>query len=619
MAALFAAMGLVIFLRFAFLTLSPRDPVPKPRAAAERGPILDREGRLMAVASPQYHVAVWKPDLPWLRDSRSADAKEGVKELEELAAILGMPAQEAFDAVSQSKSDFFYLKKQIPEEAAKAVREGRGQGKFKGFLVEEHPGRTYPMGELACHAIGYVGDDDRGLGGIEYAFDAELTPVPAEGAREAFGDQVVLTIDAGVQAVLERVARETWIQNGAESIMFLASDPRSGEILGYAAFPGFDPAKVRDADPAVLLNLPSNYTYEPGSVFKVFTMAGLYQLDGINPGSVFLCDGAYHNEGPGHDPVTIKCMSVHGWVTPSKILSLSCNAGAGYASDSAPIQDFSDILVKFGFGSRTGSGFKGEEDGFLRPVQDWSLRSKPTIAMGQEVLVTAMQMVQAASAVANRGILMKPRIVSRVVSQAGKLVWENPPVSHRVLDEAKARDVIGWMETAVAQGGTGNRAHLADVRLAVKTGTAQMVTPGSRTYSATDFIASTLAILPAEDPSLVLYMAIVKPHGDSIHGGRIAAPAIAKAADELIEYLGLRRAGQEVVTHPAQVTIDQAPKAEIGETMPDLTGFPKRSLVPLLSRTDIAVSIRGEGRVARQSPAPGSPVPPGTVVVLELE
>ena len=186
-------------------------------------------------------------------------------------------------------------------------------------------------------------------------------------------------------------------------------------------------------------------------------------------------------------------------------------------------------------------------------------------------------------------------------------------------DEAKAREVSSWMETAAAKGGTGNKAALPDVRMAVKTGTAQMVVPGSRAYSPTDFIASTLAILPAEDPALVLYMAIVKPHGDSIHGGRIAAPAIGRAADELIEYLGLRRAGQEVVTHPAQITIDQAAKAEIGDLMPDLTGFPKRALVPLLSRSDIAVSIKGEGRVARQSPAPGSPVPPGTVVVLELE
>ncbi len=610
-AGLLAACALAVLGRYAYLMLSPRDPLPKPPAAVERGPILDRNGRLMAVASPQYHLAAWKPDLPAQGDQ--ADRAE-------LAALAGMEEGHLEEAIKGAKADFFYIKKQIPVEAAKAIRAGKESGRFRGFMVEEQPGRSYPMGDLACHVLGYVGEDNHGLGGIEFAFDAELSPPPPAGLREAFGNQVVLTLDAGVQAILERLARQAMKDNGAESIMFIASDPRRGDILGYAAFPGFSPGDIKNADPDSLLNLPANYSYEPGSVFKVFTIASIYQLGGITPDSTFFCDGAYHREEGTTEPILIKCMGYHGKVTPQRILSLSCNAGAGYASDTVTIQDFDAALRAFGFGARTGVGFSGEEDGILRPVEDWSLRTKPTLAMGQEILVTALQMVQAASAVAHGGILMKPRIVSQVLSPSGSVAWENPVVPvRRVLDDSKARDVLGFMETASIEGGTGTRARVKNVRIGVKTGTAQMVEKGGRTYSDKDFIASCLVILPVEEPSLVLYAVIVKPRGDSILGGRIVAPLVAKAAEELVDYLGINRIGQEIVEHPGQVAFEPGRPAVIGDTMPDLSGYPKRLLLPLLARSDIAVTIRGSGWVRRQSPAPGEPVPPGTQIILELE
>ncbi len=606
----FAAFALVILVRYMVLMLSPRDVLPAPPAAVERGPILDREGRLMAAASPQYHLAAWKPDVP---ADRSA-------EVAELAAIISMAPSAIEEALAASGSDFLYVRKQIGHDAAKRIREGREAGKFRGFMVEQRPGRVYPLGDSACHVLGYVGEDNRGLGGIEFAFDEELSPPPPEGAREVFGNQVILALDAGVQAIMERNAREAMSKNGAESIMYIAADPRNGDILGYAAYPGYSPGDIKNADPESLLNLPANYSYEPGSVFKVFTMASLYQLGGIGPSSVFMCDGAYHSAPDAADPFTIRCMGVHGPVTPQLILSLSCNAGAGYASDSASAPDFDRALRFFGFGSRTGAGFRGEEDGILRPVEDWSLRTKPTLAMGQEILVTALQMVQAATAVADGGVLLKPRIVSRVVSPSGSVVWENPVVPvRRVLDEKVARDVLEFMATGAEEGGTGIRARVKGMRVGVKTGTAQMVEKGGRTYSKKDFIASTLVILPADDPRLILYMVIVKPRGESIHGGRIAAPVIGQTAEELIDYLGIPRSGQETVRHPGKLALRSGKPAEIGDTMPDLAGYPKRLLLPLLARTDIAVTVRGSGWVVRQSPAPGTPVREGDSILLELE
>ncbi len=608
---LLGLFALALALRYGLLMLGPADPLPQPPVVVERGPILDRAGLLLAVASPQYHVAVWKPDIP-------GGFSEGDRLA--LAELLGLGADVLSERYEAAQTDFFYLQKRVSAEAAKAIRSGKSQGNFVGIVVEEQPGRSYPMGNLAAHAIGFVGDDNRGLSGIEYAFDQELSPSPPPLLREYMGNQVMLTIDARVQDVLERIALDIKTKNEAEAVIFLAMDPRSGDMLGYASMPGFDPARAREAESSSLLNMPIGYSYEPGSVFKVFSLSGIMSLGGIDEKSTFYCDGGYSHDEPGKESVRIKCLGNHGWVNPQTILSLSCNSGAAYASDTVSGIDFYALVKAFGFGERTGIGFKGEETGYVRPVEQWSLRSKPTIAMGQESLVTAVQMAQAASVVANHGRLMKPRIVLRVVSPEGKTVWENPTIPVRqVIDEATAQKILGFMETAVATGGTATRARVEGVRMAVKTGTAQMVDPGEREYSKTSFIASCLAILPAQEPELVLYMAIIKPKGESYYGGRIAAPPVAQAADELVNLLGIGRQGVETLRHSGSISLPQAQTAFIGSVMPDLRGMPKRALLPLLVREDISVSISGEGYVVRQSPAPGALIEEGTRVVLELE
>jgi cell division protein FtsI (penicillin-binding protein 3) len=603
------ALGLLI--RYGLLMLSPADPLPAAPATVERGPILDRNGLILAASAPKYHIAVYKPDIPQGFPESDRD---------ELASLLGMDPMELDAKVASSSADFFYLQKRATAETAKAIRAGKEKGLYRGIVVEEQDGRAYPLGALAAHVVGYVGDENRGLSGIEYSQDEALSPTPPPGARKYSGNQIILSIDSGAQNVLVRIAKEIREKNSAEAVMFLAMDPRTGDILAYASEPSFDPADLGDADPQSLLNMPISYPYEPGSVFKVFSLSGLMQLGGIDEHSTFFCNGAYYHDEPGKEAIKIKCLGVHGTVTPSKILSLSCNAGAAYASDTVSKLDFYSAVKAFGFGERTGIGLGGEEPGVIRPAEQWSLRSKPTIAMGQESLVTAVQMLQAASAVASGGVLMKPRLVSRIVASDGRIVWDNPVVPvRRVLDEEIARKTLDAMESAVAEGGTATRARVKGVRMAVKTGTAQMVDKGAHFYSETSFIASCLAILPAEKPELVLYMAIIKPRGESYYGGRIAAPPVAQAADELVNLLGIGRQGDDVEKHGGTISIYRGEKAEIGSVMPDLTGKPKRLLLPLLSRADISVVIKGDGYVVRQSPAPGSEVKAGDRIVLELE
>jgi cell division protein FtsI (penicillin-binding protein 3) len=199
-------------------------------------------------------------------------------------------------------------------------------------------------------------------------------------------------------------------------------------------------------------------------------------------------------------------------------------------------------------------------------------------------------------------------------------VYENTPQAvRRVVSADTAKAILAAMETVASEGGTGKRAKVKDIRMAVKTGTAQMIDPATKRYSEKDFIASTLAIFPADAPRIILYLAIVKPTGESYYGGRIAAPVVKDAAEALLSITDLPRGASPTILHSGTVAIPPVAPVVIGSTMPDLKGTPKRLLLPLLARKDISVRILGEGYVVRQKPPAGAAVPSGTEVVLELQ
>jgi cell division protein FtsI (penicillin-binding protein 3) len=278
------------------------------------------------------------------------------------------------------------------------------------------------------------------------------------------------------------------------------------------------------------------------------------------------------------------------------------------------------MMRKFGFGARTFAGNPGETAGFFRATDRWSARSKPTIAIGQEISVSAYQMIQAASAIANDGILVHPKVVSRIISNDGKLVKNYDNGSpERIISAETAQAMRRYMEAVTLNIGTGWRANVEDLSLAVKTGTAELIDPETGAYSDTDFIASCIALLPSNNPSLILYIAIVKPQGWSYLGGQIAAPPIREAAEALIDYMGIPRGRNPQISHPGNIVIDDGLSAEVGSTMPDFSGYSKRQLMPLLMRDDLQVEIRGDGWVMRQSPLPGTPLKSGDSIILELE
>jgi cell division protein FtsI (penicillin-binding protein 3) len=428
----------------------------------------------------------------------------------------------------------------------------------------------------------------------------------------------MLTIDGNIQYELEKIARSTMDETKAEAVMMIAADARTGEILAYVSEPsanlntyGQSPATARKDRPAL-------YAYEPGSVFKIFSIASLMDLGLVKDSDLFLCDGAYTFTTSRGETINIKCLEHHGWVTARDVIKLSCNDGSAQMAERADAAAFEQKLRDFGFGSKTGIELPGETSGIFSPNQFWSLRSKPTIAIGQEISVSALQMVEAATALANGGTTLKLTLLSKLYTRDGLPVYEHRPQSlKQVISPETARLMLGYMRST-SESGTGTRASVGDVPMAVKTGTAQMLNEEHTGYSTTDYISSCMGIFPANDPQVILYLAIIKPVGET-YGGRIAAPVISKAANAIIDYLGIGRSGATSVKHTGLIPVPRNRPVEIGSVMPDLSGIPKRMLSALLTRTDITVLIDGDGYVITQSPPAGTPIEKGTTIELHLE
>jgi cell division protein FtsI (penicillin-binding protein 3) len=600
-AVMFCLAAFILLVKYGMLMLASPEPEPAypSRQLIERGAITDRNGRILALQTRLANISAWRPEITDL-DAFCRD----------LAPVLGYSPGDIRERIEASPSDFIYLRKQVDQSTIQKIEQMRAEKRIRGVGIEPIMGRIYPEKRLAGQIIGFVGDGNNGLAGIEYAMEEELM-----GA----GSQVVLTIDTNVQYILEGIARRTMAENQAEAVMFLAMDPRTGEILGSASLPDFDPNNIRASDEQSRMDRPAIWAYEPGSVFKVFSLASLMDAGAITDQTVFVCDGHYERVTSRGERIIINCLAAHGPVTAREIIVYSCNAGANYAADRMGTQGFADSLRNLGFGIRTGAGNPGETAGFLRPADRWSDRSKPTIAMGQEISVSALQMLQATTAIANDGVLVPPRIVSRIVSADGKTsrTFDAGP-SRRVFKAETSRTLRSYMEDVTSAIGTGWRANVEDLSLAIKTGTAQITDPRTGAYSSTDFIASCIALLPADAPSLVLYLVIVKPQGEYL-AGRVAAPPIREAAEALVDYLGIPRGRNPQVEHSGSVVLPQNRIPVIESTIPDFTGYSKRQLLPLILRDDLSIEISGDGWVRRQDPPPGTPFTEGMIITLELE
>ena len=585
------------------------------KSIVERGPILDRTGRILAIQTRLYSVTAWIPGII----NRENTAKI-------LSSELGLDYSTLIEDL-KNRSRFMYIKRKISPSESEAIQKYIDEGKLPGIGLEPEYGRNYPEKKLASHLIGYTGTDNKGLDGIEYTFDSVLSPLPENSGRrkknrETYGNQVFLTIDMNIQNFAYQASVEAYKKYDADSVITIAMEADTGDILAYVSVPEIDPNNFAESTKNERINKPLNFAYEPGSVFKIFTVASALDLGGISRDTVFHCNGYYELELENQDPIKIKCLGTHGDVTPEKILKFSCNSGAAQAAETISDDAFYQMLKMFDFGSKTNLPLPGETTGILRDYRDWSIRSKPTISFGQEISVSAMQMVKAATVFANKGMMLQPHIVKKVLSHDGKLLDENTrePIRQVLLPETADEILDMMLSVSKHDGGTGWRAAVDGIDMSVKTGTAQLLDRETGKYSEKSFISSCMAIFPQEDPEIILYNVIVNSKKESIYGGVISAPLVGNIADRIVSYLGIPRKGDMVVDHSGRVVLTKPEYIKkIGNTVPDFTGLSKKQVLPALQDSRLDITINGEGWVYRQSPPPGTEIKGKIPIVLELK
>ncbi|MCG8481267.1 MAG: transpeptidase family protein, partial [Spirochaetales bacterium] len=603
-----ASLAALLILKYASIML-PGSPAARSAALGEveRGPIMDRRGRILAIQTRLDTVTAWRPEI----DDIGATARI-------LAEILNLSEDELADRLAAANG-FLIVERTITPSQSERIRIERREGRLQGIRLEPDTGRSYPARDAAAAVIGFTGVDNVGLSGVEYMFSGELAPPTGseDDLSLMMGNQIFLTLDLAIQSEADQIAQDLLSEHDADSVMIIVGEARTGALLALSSQPSFDPNNFRNYSDEERRNRIISQIYEPGSVFKAFSVAGFLELGGIDTEDRFNTSGGYRSQDGGY---VITDLADYGWVDAEEIIKFSSNVGAAYASERVDPGAFYTMLTQFGFGRRTGVDLNGEEHGILAPPEEWSTRSRPTLAIGQEIGTTAIQIFAAATTLANGGILLRPQIIDRIVSPSGEVLrrLERDPI-REVLSPGTASTMLSLMDRATDANSTGRRIQVEGISVAAETGTAEVFDPETGTYSEEHFIASTLALFPTEDPQLIVYVVIDYPRGESFYGGRIAAPAVDRLIEFLVPYWDIPRDTDIVISHPGRITAHKPQLPPIDGTIPDYTGLPIRVLLPLLGREDVRVLIEGSGWVVRQSPPPGTAFQRGMNIRLELE
>lgn len=595
----------LLILQFAKYMIMKEPIVITPKVSTERGTIYDRNKKILAVQTTVYNLYADKTLM-----------KNPAEAAKALAPVLMQNESDLLEKIQDSKSNFLYLKKRMSESERDLVKNVIDENKLSGIRFESVFNRTYPENTLASTVVGFLGDDGRGKTGVEYSLQNILSPPPETKGYTGKGYDVYLSIDGNIQYMLEKIISKTMEETKAQSAVFLAVDAKTGEVLAYVNSPSASLANFIESTPEQRLDRPANYVYEPGSVFKIFSMAAFLELGTTKDGQVYDCNALFEFNKPNVKPIT--CLKTHGRVSPRDVIRLSCNDATAQIADITEKNAFYEKIKLFGFGSKTNIELPGETAGLLASPQNWSIRTKHTIAIGQEIGVSALQLVEAATAFTNKGSTLRLSLISKVADKEGNIVYlHKPSVLNKVISEKNADLLLSYMRTGSIEG-IAWRASINGVPIAVKTGTAQMANEKGGGYSKTDFISSCIGIFPADDPKIILYTAVIKPVGQ-IYGSVIAAPVISEASNEIIDYLGLARENAPTVEHTGRIPISENKPVVLKDKMPDLTGVPKKLLLELLLQKDFSVKITGDGYVVSQTPPPGTPLKKGMKIELNLE
>ncbi len=609
--ASFLSIFLILLLgQFARYMLIREVKQKSPKIITRRGNIYDRNKKILAVQTTLYNLSCNK-DL----------IKNEVESAKIICPIIGIGEEQFVSKIRDVSSNFVYIKKRISENEKDALLAAIEANDLDGFSIDPIFNRTYPEDTLASTVVGFLGDDGFGLTGVEYSLQKLLSPPSTSEGYDGVGYDVYLSIDANIQYIMEKRASSVMKETNCEGLMFLAVDSKNGEILGYVSAPSPSLSNFTSSKQEERYDRPANFSYEPGSVFKIFSLSSFLELGTTFDGDEYVCDARFEFKSSKGKVAPITCLHRHGNVSPKDIIRVSCNDGIAQIADNTDSNAFYNMLLSFGFASQTKINLPGEATGRLQHPKYWSVRTKHTIAMGQEISVTALQVVQAATAIANGGNLLHLSLISKVEDKEGDVIYSHSPeILRRVISEKTAHLMLDYMLAASKEGGTGRRASINGVPIAVKTGTAQMANEGRPGYSSTDFVASCIGIFPKDDPKIILYLVCVKPRGETTYGELIAAPAISDVASEIIDYLGMSRENATTIEHSGKVVIDASGEdIVIEDIMPDLSGKSKKQLLGLMKNQKYKIIINGDGYLYKQLPVAGTHLSSGDRIELYLK
>lgn len=415
-----------------------------------------------------------------------------------------------------------------------------------GFLTETK--RLYPNGQMASHILGFTNIDNEGIDGIELRYNKEISGSikkvyhnrDARGnsllddIEESMpGNNLMLTIDEGLQHIVEREIENAMVAWQAGAVVAIMMEPSTGKIMAMANRPTYDPNSVGNVQADERRNRAITDNYEPGSTFKTFLASAAIEEKIVSLNEKFDVSRGFIKVPGG----IIRDAHRHGVLTFKEVIQKSSNVGASQIALRLGKERFYNYIKKFGFGEKTGIDLPGEAKGLVRKTEKWSGRSLPSISIGQEISVTPLQLLRAYSAIANGGKLMKPYIVSDIISSEGEIIKSFfPEVEKQVVSETTAKTMRDILKTVVEEGGTAQKASVMGNMVAGKTGTAQMVDPKTGLYSKNDYASSFVGFIPADNPKIALIVVVFKPRGAS-YGGTVAAPVFKNIAEQAFVYL----------------------------------------------------------------------------------
>ncbi len=626
----------------------------------QRGTILDRHGRELAIS-----VSV---DSIFAIGSEVADKNRAA---EQLARALNLRRQDVLARLKGTRG-FTWIKRKVdyPEVArVKALN-------LSGVSFEKESKRYYPNRELAAHMLGYVGMDNEGLGGLEFAYQKRIGGTPgkvllhADARKRSFssvekvpepGEDLVLTIDQTLQYLVEQELADQVRKSNALGGTAIIMEPYSGDILAMASYPTFNPNYYQKYSPEHWKNRAILSIYEPGSTFKIFTAATALEERLTRPDEPIDCMNGAIVVGKHR----IRDHKPYGVLPVREVVAYSSNVGAVQLGFRIGKERFERYIRAFGFGAATNLELPGEAKGLLRPASQWPTVTLANIAMGQGIGVTPLQLVTAVSAIANGGYRVRPRVVQKTRSGLiEKASFEQDGTRVRVLSSRTTAEITDML-TGVLKKGTGKGSQLEGFSAAGKTGTAQKIDPNGQ-YSHSRFIASFVGFAPAERPALAVVVTIDEPRG-RYYGGEVAAPVFRSIAERALRYLAispdqeltvaqLAKRRQKVVQDLAQDEFEPVDPSWEGEAVevqsvvspkpranapsfggpeipataaaglsyvaavevPDVRGKSLRMAVAEISKLGLQTEALGSGLVIEQSPAPASRVEPGAKVMVKL-